>query len=131
MLSGTPACSVLAWNASESVARFRRNHRLKCIVIAGWFASEYARDFGGGTGSRRGRERWGGGSAGGGHRGRATGGAGSRSAGDRLGGVPEPETHRCDHHALASGPCECLRDTWRMGISRGATLVPNDELDGA
>ncbi len=30
------------WNASESVAGFRRNHRLEWIGIAGWFASEYA-----------------------------------------------------------------------------------------
>ena len=30
------------WNASESVAGFRRNHRLGSIGIAGWFAPEYA-----------------------------------------------------------------------------------------
>jgi len=30
------------WNASESVAGFRRNHRLEWIGIIGCFASEYA-----------------------------------------------------------------------------------------
>ena len=31
-----------SWNASESLAGFRRNHRLECVGIAGWFTSEYA-----------------------------------------------------------------------------------------
>ena len=30
------------WNASESMAGLRRNHRLEWIGIAGCFASEYA-----------------------------------------------------------------------------------------
>ncbi len=30
------------WNASESVAGFRRNHRLVCVGIPGWDPSEYA-----------------------------------------------------------------------------------------
>src|SRR3984893_15620327 len=30
------------WNASESVAGFRRNHRLVCVGMPGWDPSEYA-----------------------------------------------------------------------------------------
>jgi hypothetical protein len=34
------------WNASESVAGFRRNHRLVCVGMTGWNPSEYAGGYG-------------------------------------------------------------------------------------